>query len=231
MPARDPYDPPLSIVPRRKTMPAGTVLWRCHSVKYPAHAFKPQPTRSPFQGGRFDATLEEPFPYLYAAQRPAVALAEVLLRSLPFEGPEGQRLIPWARASLYALTRVTTVRPLELVRLVSERDLAAVSQSGWLLEADAMLYPHTRYWGHALRRSADWAQGMEWQSRRCRPHRAYLLFGDRCGAEVLRATEAGENGEVVSYELGDPADAREINRMLARAGLRSAIALPDGGPH
>jgi hypothetical protein len=78
---------------------------------------------------------------------------------------------------------------------------------------------------------------MEWQSRRCRPHRAYLLFGDRCGPEVLRAAEAGENGEpgqngeVVSYELGDPADAREINRMLARAGLRSAIALPDGGPH
>lgn len=61
-------------------------------------------------------------------------------------------------------------------------DLAAVDQDAWLVDADGPAdYPRTRYWAQALRRHADWAQGMVWQSHRCRPRLAYVLFGDRCG--------------------------------------------------
>ncbi len=217
------YDPPDGLAPRELVLPAGTELWRCHGTAYPASSFKHEPTRSPFRGGRFDATADDPFPFLYAAGQSAVALAEVLLRSLEFGGPAGQRLISPVRAARHVLSRVRTTAPLRLIRLIDERDLSAVCQDSWLLEADALGYAHTRYWTQALRRSAGWAQGMVWQSRRCRPHHAYVLFGDRCGPDALRAEPE------VSFDLGTEKGRRTANRLLARAGLRSAIATPRDG--
>lgn len=214
-----PYAPPDVLAPRRMTLPAGTELWRCHRTQYPAAAFNPSPAHPHFGGSRFDGTDADPYPYLYAADERVTALAEVLLRSLEFTA--GTRVVPWADARRRSLTPLTTTAPLELISLVTEEDLAAVGQDSWLVEADGQAdYPQTRCWVRALRRSDPRAQGMVWQSHRCRPRRAYVLFGDRCEEGVLKATPE------VLHDLGTPPGRRVANRLLA--GLRSAIHPPDG---
>ncbi|MGK5530936.1 RES family NAD+ phosphorylase [Streptomyces sp. URMC 129] len=212
------YAPPARLFPQPTRLPPGTVLWRCHRTVRPVTCFNPVQAHSHFGGSRFDGTLSDPFPYLYLAAEPATALAEVLLRSLEFGGPACERLIPRARVAGHSLSRLTTVAPLEIIRLVTEEDLAAVAQDSWLLETEGAGYAQTRHWAQALRRNASWAQGMVWQSRRHRPRLAYVLFGDRCGEEALRAEPD------VSLDLDTAVGRWKANQLLA--GLRAAIEEP-----
>ncbi|KAB8166359.1 RES domain-containing protein [Streptomyces sp. 3MP-14] len=203
------YAPPDGLTPRLAALPAGTRLWRCHRTRYPATAFNPVAAHTHFGGNRFDGTTSDPYPYLYAADEPATALAEVFLRSRPFGGPSGERLIPRAQSDGYALSLLTTTAPLALIQLVTEEDLAAVKQDHWLLEAEGAGAPQTRYWAQALRRDAPAAQGMLWQSRRRRSGLALVLFGDRCPAGAL-AAEPSE-----TFDLSTPAGRDRANGWLA----------------
>jgi hypothetical protein len=219
MPVQDPAE---RLSPRTTTLPAGTELWRCHATERPAACFNPHPAATPFRGSRFDATAEDPYPFLYVAREPATALAETLLRDKEFgSGPDGGRLVPWAQARRYSLSRLTTAAPLELILLVTEEDLAAIGQDAWLLEAAGPLYAHTRFWARALRAGAAGAHGMVWQSRRHRPRLACVLFGDRCGETALKAEPA------VTHDLATVPGRRHANGLLA--ALRTVIAGPGDG--
>ncbi|RKN47227.1 RES family NAD+ phosphorylase [Streptomyces hoynatensis] len=216
------YAPPAGLAPHCTTLEAGTRLWRCHLTPFPAAGFHARSAHPHFGGGRFDGTAEDPFKVLYVADEPLTALAEVFLRSREF-GPDGGRLIPWAQARTRSLTRLVTTRPLPLIRLVDEEDLAAIGQDRWLVEEEGVsVYPQTRCWTAALRRDAPWAKGLVWQSRRRRPRLAYVLFGDRCGEDVLKAEPE------VFHDLGTEAGVREANLLLA--ALNAAISLPEAGP-
>ncbi|MDT0269003.1 RES family NAD+ phosphorylase [Streptomyces sp. DSM 44915] len=208
------YAPPQGLTPRLTTLTAGTALWRCHRTRYEATGFNPVAAHTHFGGNRFDGTTDDPYPYLYAAEGPATALAEVFLRSREF-GPHGERLIPRAQADRYTVTRLVTTAPLELIQLVSEEDLAAIQQDVWLLEAEGAGSPQTRYWAQALRRDVRAAQGMVWQSRRRRSGLAYVLFGDRCAESALKADP------MERHDLSTPAGRRWANQWLAP--LRAAI--------
>ncbi|MDT0318967.1 RES family NAD+ phosphorylase [Streptomyces millisiae] len=213
------FPPPPGLTPHRLTLDADTPLWRCHRTQHPVTGFNPVAAHPHFGGSRFDGTADDPFPYLYVAEEPATALAEVFLRSVEFDPLANARLIPRAQAARYSLSRLTTSAPLELVALVTEEDLAAVCQDSWLLETEGAGYAQTRHWAQALRRDAVWAQGMVWQSRRHRPRLAYVLFGDRRSEAALKADPE------YSFDLGTEAGRREANRLLA--GLRAAIAPPE----
>ncbi|MER5766911.1 RES family NAD+ phosphorylase [Streptomyces sp. NPDC001985] len=204
--------------PALTVVPAGTELWRCHASAYAATAFNTSRAHPHFDGARFDGTVDDPYPFLYAAPEPTTALAEVLLRSVRFSGPAGTRQVPWALAASRTLSRVRVTEDLTLVRLVSEEDLAAVFQSSWLLEGDEGRYPSTRFWAREIRRQERRAQGLVWQSRRNRPHHAVVLFGDRCGAEPLKA-EPGQGCSLGTFE-----GAIEANRLLAP--LRAVVVPP-----
>ncbi|GAB2880993.1 RES family NAD+ phosphorylase [Streptomyces mayteni] len=213
------FPPPSALTPRRLTLEADTTLWRCHRTVHPATGFNPVAAHPHFGGSRFDGTADDPYPYLYVAEEPATALAEVFLRSLEFDPRANARLIPRAQAVRYSLSRLTTSAPIELITLITEEDLAEVFQDSWLLETEGAGYAQTRHWAQALRRDAGWAQGMVWQSRRHRPRLAYVLFGDRRDEAALKADQES------SLDLGTEEGRREANRLLA--GLRAAIPPPE----
>ncbi|MEW1547572.1 RES family NAD+ phosphorylase [Streptomyces tsukubensis] len=218
MPDRRPPDG-YRLSPRICTLPAGTELWRCHSAARPAETFNPIAADSHFGGARFDGTVYDPYPFLYAGTEPATALAEVLLRSVDFDERSGRRLVPRAWIAGRALSVLRTRVELRLIRLVSEEDLAAVCQDSWLLEAEGASYAQTRRWASALRDRAPEAQGLLWQSRRHRPRNAVILFGDRCGPDAVKSDPARGVAD-----LGSATGITRTNRLLAP--LRAAVAPP-----
>ncbi|NYV77370.1 RES family NAD+ phosphorylase [Streptomyces sp. UH6] len=201
-------------------LPAGTLVWRCHSEEYGPVEFNPNPAHLYFKGNRFDATERDPYPYLYAALEPLTALAEVFLRSVEFDGPGAVRRIPWAQASRYLLTAVRTTADVRLVDLTTAEGLATVWQDEWLVDCEHREYDKTRYWVQVIREHCSSAQGLRWVSKRCRPREAVQFFGDR--GEPF----AGARGAEARYRLGRTADVREVNRMLSR--LRAVISVSDG---
>ncbi|MFC5719138.1 RES family NAD+ phosphorylase [Streptomyces gamaensis] len=202
--------------PNTRVIPAGMQWWRVHSRTRSAQDFNPVSADAHFGGNRFDGTSYDPYPYLYIASDPAAALAESLLRSLDFDTASGMRLIPYAAVANKTLSMVRTRSDLHLISLVTEADLAAVCQDSWLLEGEGDRYAKTRRWASEMRAQAPDAMGLVWQSRRCRPRLASVLFQDRCGHGRLSA----ERGE----ELGSPTGVATANRLLAP--LRAAIVSP-----
>ncbi|MEO3788432.1 RES family NAD+ phosphorylase [Actinocorallia sp. B10E7] len=168
------------------TLPAGTVLWRFHESRFAAESFAP-PREDPFfTGYRFDGTRLYPYPYYYAADRADTALAEVLLRQRRFDPGRTERLIGHHEVAGRRLSAVETTADLRLANLVSALDLSRLGQDEWLLEASGAEQIQTRVWAGQLWEAEERVQGMLWMSRRNRPERALLLFGDRCGEDFLK---------------------------------------------
>ncbi|MGK4585513.1 RES family NAD+ phosphorylase [Kitasatospora sp. HPMI-4] len=202
--------------PAKVTLPPGTPLYRLHSARRPGTAFNPVPAHCLYGGGRFDATRCDPYGYLYAGLTAEAAVCESLLRSVPFEADGAPRLVPRAAVRGRRLSYLRLATGLELVSLVTGRDLAGVAQDSWLVQAEAAEYPFTRDWGHWIREHTDpWAQGFLWPSKREPGDRALVLFGDRCPPEAIGQLP----GRHVDF---DTAEGREwLNALLEpyRAGL------------
>jgi hypothetical protein len=188
-------------VPRRRTVPAGSLLWR---VTREPEALRdaPAPTSTPLfwpgsravgrarprSAGRFDPCRDHEYSYSYVALDDLTALAETLLRDVVFDGL--RRSLPAAEARNRRLILLEAVRELSLISLVSLEDLAAARQDTWLVQADESDYGLTRCWGHWLRECAADADGLVWRSRRNPDGMAVLLFGDRCDG-ALRLSGLG----------------------------------------
>lgn len=173
-------------VPRRLDIPRGTALVRVHDAEFAASAFKPTSAPSGragrLQGGRFDATNADPFPFLYAASDGPTAVSEALLRDLPMDD-HGARFVQRALLAGRQISWLTTETELSLVTLRSGQDLAALGQDTWLTTSPRLLYPLTREWCSAIGLWAPWAQGLTWRSLREPDGFAYIFFGDRLGVE------------------------------------------------
>ncbi len=166
-------------VPRLYVLPAGTRLTRIHSAAFDVVDFNPTVARSDLQGGRFDSTPGDEYAFLYAADSDPTAVAEVLLRDLPFDD-YGARLLPSIRLSDLRISCLATTLELELVSLRSGVDLAALGQDSWLTTAPAADYAMTRRWSSAIRTWAPSAAGLTWRSHREPDGFAYVFFADRC---------------------------------------------------
>ena len=167
--------------PHRLAIPHGTTLVRVHAAEFAPNSFNPNaaPTgrAGRLKGGRFDATEDDPFPYLYAANVGPTAVSEALLRDLPMN-EQGVRVFQRARLAEHQISWLTTEAELSLVTLRSGQDLAAIGQDSWLTTAPRSEYPMTRQWCSAVRRWAPWAQGLTWRSLREPDGFAYIFFGD-----------------------------------------------------
>lgn len=192
--------------PTKTVLQAGSRLWRVHAHKYPADAFYRRPPDREMGGGRFDT---RGFPYLYAAPDESTALAETLLRSVPFDD-RGRRLIPRAAIRGKRLSAVEVTADLALLRLVDSVDLAGICTDEWLIHTEPANYDITRRWSTWLHQNQSWAKGLEWQSKRDLTRRCVMLF-DRC-VDGVRAVP-GEG-----YELDDPDRLAELNALLAPYG-------------
>ena len=177
------YPPPdhCSGEPRESVLPAGLTISRVHSSKIAATSFNPRLAKSPFHGGRFDGTLEDSYSFLYGAEEDAAAVAETLLRDVPFD--QQPRLLERARIKNKCLSWLESTRDLHLVRLVDGEDLARVDQDIWLVTCESNQYQATRMWAQSIRRWAPWCEGLVWRSRREPRSLAYIFFEDRMGPE------------------------------------------------
>jgi hypothetical protein len=200
-------------------LPAGTSLWRVHWRRHPADTFCPIPSDTLFGGGRFDSTLADSYPFLYAGLNPETALCETLLRALKFHGASRQLLR--AEIKNRVLSRLTTTIPLVMLSLASAVDLASICQpDDWLLRADGHEYAQTRAWAHWLRKQVGSATGLLWLSRYNSPEKAIILFGDRCPASTLPAILDE------SIILDDDGGAAYLNTHLAPYGVSVARPRP-----
>ncbi|MEV7617520.1 sigma-70 family RNA polymerase sigma factor [Streptomyces sp. NPDC089799] len=189
-------------------LPADTPLYRVHRKRFSSTAFNPRPADT-YTGGRFDGTPEDPYPYLYAARTPEAAVADTLLKALPFDPDSGMRLVPLAAVVDRQLTQLRTAHPLLLIDLTTAESLHVAGVSSEILFSDNFV--RTRAWSAALRRHNPWAQGILWPSRYRRPHQLVMLFGDRCAPQVLK--------EHTAWPLEDRA-----NELLAC--VRAAVPPP-----
>ncbi|MFI0486631.1 RES family NAD+ phosphorylase [Actinomadura sp. 9N215] len=203
-----PQEPPENYggTPNFHHLEAGTVLYRIHDGNRTAADFSDRLARSPFKGGRFDSVPGHEYRYWYAGTNQTTAVAERLLRDIPF-GSTDHRFLPRAELAGRVLSTVETTVDLTLVSLIESKDLAAVCQDTWLVHSGA--YAETRYWGQWLRRQATDAAGFIWQSRYDIPHSSLVLFGDRCDAKNVLACPPDD-----SFALDTPAGIARLNVLL-----------------
>lgn len=199
--------------PKRRVLEAGVRLTRIHDRRFAATSFNSTVTDRHWGGGRFDATGDDPYGFLYAAGDDLGAVAEALLRDLPLS-VTGSRLLPRKALHGRRISWIAATRDLELVGLVSGRDLAAVGQDSWLTKCDSKDYGFTRRWGHKIREWAPWAQGFVWRSRREDASLAYVFFEDRCAGSL----------EEVRDSVFTPPDGNRLDREPAASYVRHWLA-------
>ncbi|MFD0355350.1 RES family NAD+ phosphorylase [Streptomyces sp. NPDC127110] len=195
--------------PNFEVIPAGTELWRVHKSKYGPAQFNPTLADLHFNGGRFEGTVLDPYRSLYVADTALTAVAESVLRSVPWNGD--RRQIPYANVHDRTLSVLRTTRELTLVSLLEEKDLAAVRQTANLLD-DERSYPMARRWTSEIRAQAPDAMGLVWQSRRNRPRHAMVLFHDRFDDCHCNALEVVPGRGIA--DLGSREGIEEVNGLL-----------------
>ncbi|GII61459.1 hypothetical protein Skr01_15440 [Sphaerisporangium krabiense] len=175
------HDPPVDYDghPHALLLPAGSVLWRVHSRHRPAEAFKPY--RREYALGRFDGGDDDPYGTLYLASDEVTAVAEVLMRGLPY-GRTGHRFVPYDAVRGRRLSAVRVTAELRLIDLVRGAALGAVCQDDWLIYCAESEFDKTRRWASWLRAQDGLAAGMMWTTRRNLVNRSVVLFADRGAA-------------------------------------------------
>jgi hypothetical protein len=195
-------------------LPAGTVLFRIHHSGWPADSFNPVPSHRYYGGGRFDATDDDRYPYLYAGESVGVAIAETLLRDLPFDDT-GLQHLPLTKVRGRRISAVATTADLDLVSLASAADLGAVSQDTWLTTCEPRYYAQSRHWAHWIRSHAPAAAGYCWMSKRESAQRAFILFGDRAPRDAV---------VTASHDSLPPGDEADFSTPRGRRALRKRLA-------
>ena len=183
-----PRGSPPAICPGRPVLvplAAGTVLYRLHSSALAPDEFNVTISSDPRKGGRFDSN-DGSYSYLYAGEDLAVAIAETLVRDLPF-GPAPPRIIPFAHVMGRKLSAITIGSDLDLVGLHGA-NLGQVGQDTWLTKCPAADYPLTREWAKSIREWVPTAQGFVWRASRDEDRFAHVLFGDRVSAGAISGT-------------------------------------------
>jgi hypothetical protein len=204
-------------VPCSHLLPAGTQLYRVHRRWRATTEFNPTVASTLFGGGRFDPVAGDEYPYLYLSLSAQAALAEVLLRNLPFNN-RGTRILPQATIRERQLASLELTTSLTLITLSTSSQLAAIGQDEWLIHADTQDYPQTRGWGRWLREQAPWAHGLIWPSKRDLGEKAVLLFGDRCPPDSLKP------GSEPPVGLDDTPGCIWLNEQLA--GFKVTVRMP-----
>lgn len=201
--------------PSFRPLRRGTCLWRVHKQAHGARSFNPGPVDPLFGGARFDSTADDLYPCYYAALEDRTAIAETLLRDLEPDD-YGMRALSRAAVTGRQLSAIVLTQDLDMVSLVTGRDLGAIGQDAWLVTAPAHQYPQTRAWAHWLRSQASQAHGFIWSSLRDPGSMAVVLFGDRCAAEFGADYEQNLLHEVpeLAVHLDDKDGAVWLNRLL-----------------
>jgi hypothetical protein len=208
--------PPLEYggTPAMTRLSAGTVLYRVHLTAYPAHAFNPMPAHRYYGGGRFDATDDDHYPYLYAGESLEVAIAEMLLCDLPYDA-SGTRHLPVSAIKGRRISTVITTTDLDLVSLRTAADLAAICQDAWLTTCEPACYAQSRFWAHWIRQRAPTVAGLVWMSHREPSKQAFVFFGDRTPRSAIATTTTPALPPNAEADFDTRRGRHAIKRLLA----------------
>jgi hypothetical protein len=187
--------------PARLLIPADTVLWHVH----------PRANGSPSAPRRFDAPGEKCW---YAAESATTAAAEHFIPSA-IKGENGS-VLPLESTEGMALSAVRVVKDMRVLRLTSERDLAAAGLDTAAID-DVHPYRVSQELMIGLRARLQ-VPGVAWQSTENPPDQAITLFGD---APLEALPGQGMNLDSVEGALW-------LGRVLA--GLRVSVPAPTTDP-
>jgi len=198
----------LTGAPVREKIPAGKVFYRVHPAALRPSVFDLQHA-SAFGGGRFDAGGGAGHRTLCLSAAPETTIAERFLREFAISRGT-QRILPRVALRGQVFTEVRTDTELNLVRLYSTQDLAAVHQDTWLTTTTPDRFHATREWAAWLHDQVPWADGILWQSIADMPRETVVLFDDRCAAPPATGT---------SRVLDDPAELPWLTDLLKPYGV------------
>lgn len=218
------YAPPKSppLTPVIGPVPAGTVLFRIHSRQFSVDSFNPNLSNRYFGGGRFDATNDDKYRYMYLGSTVSVTLAETLLRDLPLNENFVRRL----QRDAYKDRRLSAVqlsKEVEILHLRSSEELGSVAQDTWLTQAPANEYAQTRHWCHWLREQIPSACGLSWASRRDPAGTAYVLFGDRISAGTVTPLDHPEAPVDVTTDFSTREGRVRLRSLAAKHGVAMTL--------
>lgn len=166
----DPFDPATA------TLPAGHLLYRVLSATRTATDFNPgigARTRFGFFG-------DPVVPIMYAADTEDAAIAETLLHDIPVDGG----LLPYDQYADKVLVRLKVTRPVRLGVLHGTGLRRLKVTAAELTAGPAAGYEGTVRWAEAAHGAG--LDGLVWMSRQCNDAKAYVFFGDRCGASFAQ---------------------------------------------
>ncbi len=155
-----------------EVLPAGTSAFRIHTAERDPVALNHAARPSRISGGRFDSD-DGNYGYIYVGDSPSTAIAETLCRDLPLTGRA--RLVPWTQVARRALTRMTVVRDVTVLRLHGPA-LTQVGAPLALTKCGAQEYETTRAWAKALRRWVPQAEGFAYRPRHDEDGLTWVLF-------------------------------------------------------
>lgn len=172
------------------TLPSGKILHRIHLQRYRATQFNPGTTGN----ARFSpirTASGKPIPTLYASTSMAGALMETIFHDVPHTAD--LKTLDRRKLREQVHSRVRVQAPLQLVDLASVplRKLGLTRRQ--LIDTEKHLYPATRKWAEAIHHQCAEAQGLSWVSRQDDTTRAFILFGDRIAADMLRQDQTSRS--------------------------------------
>lgn len=189
---------------------AGSRVWRVHSSRWDADSFNPSAAPSVLRGGRFDS-VDGSFAYTYVGEDEEAAVAETIMRDLPFDGHP--RIVLKTRFEDKFVTGVEVLRQLSLVSLLGA-DLTQVGQDLWLTKCDADEYLLTRAWSAAIRGWAPNADGFVYRCRHDEERLAYVLFDD--GDVPVSRARGSLRATLDTLSLRSPGGLEVLRRVASR---------------
>lgn len=163
-------DPPTPFSPLTVSIPAGTILFRCHSAAFRAGETNPGPKGA----GRFNFFGTPAEPVLYLAETPETALCETLLRYTPSGSPTR---LPAAAYRGRVLSEVRIERELTFALFHSEGLRRFGLQANQLTDTPPVNYAQTRKWAAAAHSAG--LDGALWMSHQLNGNQAGVVFGSR----------------------------------------------------
>ena len=147
-------------------------------------------------------------PTIYAADKPAGAIAEIVLHDAPM--PSTGYILPWSTIKAGKLHISEIVAPdLSLVDLTSMGLRAAGLAVHDLFSGDKPDYPRTRAWALHIWQTMPTAQGVMWMSVRDNTSTAIMLFGDRLAP--MQIVHAGLLEKIETVE-------KDVDKLLKKLG-------------
>jgi hypothetical protein len=207
--------------PVLKPLAASEVLFRIHKKSFAPDSFNCKEAHQYYGGGRFDATIDDKYSYIYAGESAGVAISETFLRDLPIDA-SGPRILAKSTVRERRISAVRVQTDLLVLQLVTGSDLGQVSQDPWLTTCDPRDYAQTRHWAHVIRAWEPRAAGFVWLSRRDPALCSYVLFADRCPAGALTACYDPSLPVGAATDFDSPQGIRWLRCQLATHGVTLA---------